>query len=85
LVPHAYWILAYLFCLLIAGRSAVHFHLYGTAAAVALHRPGIRSISGRHPGGSSEIAAEPFMEATVFFERDAYSIDTAARMTYKHR
>ena len=33
---------------------------------------------------AAKVAAEPFMEATVFFERDAYSIDTVGRMTYKH-
>lgn len=35
-------------------------------------------------GAARRISAEPFMEATVFFERDAYSLDAAGRMTYRH-
>ena len=33
---------------------------------------------------AAKIPAEPFTEATVFFERDAYSFDAAGRMTYRH-
>lgn len=33
---------------------------------------------------AEKVPAEPFMEATVLFERDAYSVDAQGRMTYRH-
>jgi tetratricopeptide (TPR) repeat protein len=33
---------------------------------------------------AAKIQAEPFMEATIFFERDAFSFDADGRMTYRH-
>jgi tetratricopeptide (TPR) repeat protein len=33
---------------------------------------------------AQKIQAEPLMEATVLFERDAFTLDAAGRMTYKH-
>jgi tetratricopeptide (TPR) repeat protein len=33
---------------------------------------------------AAKISTDAFAEATVLFERDAYSLDTAGRMTYKH-
>jgi tetratricopeptide (TPR) repeat protein/transglutaminase-like putative cysteine protease len=33
---------------------------------------------------AAKIQAEPFTEATVFFERDSFSFDAAGRMTYRH-
>lgn len=33
---------------------------------------------------AAKIPAEPFTEATVFFERDAFTFDAEGRMTYRH-
>jgi tetratricopeptide (TPR) repeat protein len=33
---------------------------------------------------AAKIPAEPFTEATVFFERDAFTLDADGRMTYRH-
>ena len=33
---------------------------------------------------ATKIQAEPFMAATIFFERDSFSFDAAGRMTYRH-
>ncbi|MGB7984092.1 MAG: DUF3857 domain-containing protein [Terracidiphilus sp.] len=33
---------------------------------------------------AAKIKAEPFMEATIFFERDSFSFDATGRMTYRH-
>jgi len=84
LVPHAYWILAYYS----ASLSLVVLLFISTCMAQQPQWPYTGPAFAASPAdiqaAAAKIAAEPFMEATVFFERDAYSIDTAARMTCKH-
>jgi len=46
--------------------------------------PALSALPADVRAAAAKISAEPFMEATVFFERDAYSFDTAGRMTYHH-
>ena len=46
--------------------------------------PALSASPAEIQAAAAKIQAEPFMEATVFFERDSYTFDDAGRMTYRH-
>ena len=46
--------------------------------------PALAAPPGEIQAAAAKIQAEPLTEATVFFERDAYSFDKAGRLTYRH-
>ncbi len=76
--PRIYFLTLFLFSLLFISTCAAQQPQWpNTGTAFAASPAEIQAAAAK-------ITAEPFMEATVFFERDAYSIDTVGRMTYKH-
>ena len=46
--------------------------------------PGFAASPADIQNAAAKIPAEPFIEATVLFERDAYSLDASGRLTYRH-
>jgi tetratricopeptide (TPR) repeat protein/transglutaminase-like putative cysteine protease len=46
--------------------------------------PAFSASTAEIQAAAAKIQAEPFTEATVFFERDAFSFDVEGRMTYRH-
>jgi tetratricopeptide (TPR) repeat protein len=46
--------------------------------------PALSAAPAEIQAAAAKIQAEPFTEATVFFERDAFSFDGEGRMTYRH-
>lgn len=46
--------------------------------------PGFAASPADIQNAAAKISAEPFMEATVLFERNAYSFDTSGRLTFRH-
>jgi len=45
---------------------------------------GLSASPAEIQAAAAKIQAEPFTEATIFFERDAFSFDADGRMTYRH-
>jgi tetratricopeptide (TPR) repeat protein len=50
----------------------------------SLTGPAFSTSAGELLSAAGQIKAEPFVEATVFLERDAYSFDGSGRLTYRH-
>src|SRR4051794_33700896 len=46
--------------------------------------PAFSASAGELQAAAAKVPAEKFTEATVLFERDAYSFDSEGRSTYKH-
>lgn len=46
--------------------------------------PALSASTAEIQAAAAKIPVEPFTEATVFFERDAFSFDAGGRMTYRH-
>lgn len=46
--------------------------------------PAMSASPAEIQAAAAKIQAEPFTEATVFFERDSFTFDAAGRMTYRH-
>jgi tetratricopeptide (TPR) repeat protein len=46
--------------------------------------PALAALPADIQSAAAKIQAEPFMEATVLFERDQYTFDTSGRLTYRH-
>ena len=46
--------------------------------------PALSALPAEIQAAAAKIQAEPFTEATVFFERDAFTLDAGGRMTYRH-
>src|SRR4051794_26566799 len=50
----------------------------------ALNGPAFSGSVEELQAAAAKVPAEKFMEATVLFERDAYTFDSEGRVTYKH-
>jgi tetratricopeptide (TPR) repeat protein len=77
-------------CLLRSWLTAVFFACIASIVALAqspdwpIIGPALSASPAEIQAAAAKIQAEPFTEATVFFERDAFTFDADGRMTYRH-
>jgi tetratricopeptide (TPR) repeat protein len=71
------FIAVFLFCLVssVALAQASDWHITGPAFAAS---------TAEIQAAAAKIPAEPLTEATVFFERDSFTLDAAGRVIYRH-
>ncbi|MGA3372883.1 MAG: DUF3857 domain-containing protein [Terracidiphilus sp.] len=58
---------------------------FGQTPVWQLDEPAFSASVADIQNAAAKIAPEKFMDATVFFERDAYAIDGQGRVSYRHR
>ncbi|MFZ1085616.1 MAG: DUF3857 domain-containing protein [Terracidiphilus sp.] len=79
--PFRYSVLAGLAQVSLLALSA---QLHGQAPTWPLDGPSFRASTDEIQKAAAKVTAERFAEATILFERDAYTIDGQGRVTYRH-